>query len=65
VSSKRQINLPEELCAAAEQRFGREFQSVEALVEFVLRELLRDDAKKLDRQEREILEQRLRDLGYI
>jgi hypothetical protein len=65
VSGKRQVSLPEELCAAAEQRFGGKFQSVEALIEFVLRELLRDDARKLDQQEKEILEQRLRDLGYI
>lgn len=63
--SKRQISLPEDLCVAAEQRFGGKFQSVEALIEFVLRELLRDDARKLDKQEKEILEQRLRDLGYI
>jgi hypothetical protein len=65
VSGRRQVSLPEGLCAAAEQRFGGEFQSVEALIEFVLRELLRDDARKLDLQEKEILEQRLRDLGYI
>ncbi len=65
MSGERQINLPEELCAAAEQRFLGKFKSVEALIEFVLRELLRDDAKKLDQQEKEILEQRLRDLGYI
>ncbi|MFZ0478916.1 MAG: hypothetical protein WAL71_07180 [Terriglobales bacterium] len=61
----RQIGLPEELCAAAEQRFAAQFQTIESLLEFVLRELLRDDAEKLDEKEKAILEQRLRDLGYI
>jgi hypothetical protein len=65
MTDKRQVSLPEELCAAAEQRFGAQFQSVEPLLEFVLQELLRDDAEKLDQKEKEILEQRLRDLGYI
>lgn len=65
MTAKRQIGLPEELCAAAEQRFGRQFQNVESLLEFVLREILRDDAEKLDQREKELLEQRLRDLGYM
>jgi hypothetical protein len=62
---KRELSLPEELCAAAEQRFGAQCASVESLLEFVLQELLRDDAQKLDQKEQAILEQRLRDLGYI
>jgi len=61
----RQISLPDELCAAAEQRFGSKFASIDILLEFVLKELLRDDAEKLDQKEKEILQQRLRDLGYI
>ena len=65
MSDKRQISLPEDLCAAAERRFGKQFQCIEAFLEFVLQELLRDDAEKLDQREKEILEQRLRDLGYI
>ncbi|MGB9234763.1 MAG: hypothetical protein WCC04_10140 [Terriglobales bacterium] len=65
MTTKRQVNLPEDLCAAAEQRFGAQFPSVELLLEFVLRELLRDDAEKLDQKEKAILEQRLRDLGYL
>jgi hypothetical protein len=65
VTIKRQINVSEELCTAAEHRFGGHFANIESLVEFVLEELLRDDAEKLDREEKAILEQRLRDLGYI
>jgi len=65
MTGKRQVSLPEELCAVAEQRFGAQFKGIESLLEFVLQELLRDDAQKLDRKEQAILEQRLRDLGYI
>ena len=57
--------MPEELCASAEQRFGKQFPTIEPLLEFVLRELLRDGSEKLDEKEKAILEQRLRDLGYI
>ena len=65
MTTKRNISLREDLCTAAEQKFGAQFQSVEALLEFVLQELLADDAEKLDQKEKEILEKRLRDLGYI
>ena len=63
--TQRQVSLPEELCVAAEQRFGRQFQTIESLLEFILHEILRDDAENLDQKEKAILEQRLRDLGYI
>ena len=62
---RRQISLPEELCASAEARFGEQFKSLESLLEFVLQELLRDDVEKLDQKEQAILEKRLRDLGYL
>lgn len=65
MTTKRNISLSADLCAAAEQKFGAQFQSVEALLEFVLQELLADDAEKLDQNEKAILEKRLRDLGYI
>jgi hypothetical protein len=65
MTTKRNISLPEDLCASAEQKFGAQFQGIEALLEFVLRELLADDAEKLDQDEKAILEKRLRDLGYI
>jgi len=62
---RRQISLPEELCAAAEQKFIPRFQNLEALLEFVLRELTQNDAESLDQAEQAILEERLRNLGYI
>ena len=65
MTARRHISLPEELCASAEKEFGARFESLEAFLEFVLRELVRDDAGALDQADQAVLEQRLRDLGYI
>jgi hypothetical protein len=65
MSARRQISLPEELCAAAERQFGARFEGVEPFLEFVLRELLNDKAEALDKAEQAALEKRLRDLGYL
>ncbi len=65
VSEMRVINLPAELCVQAEERFGAKFGGLEQLLEYVLRELLRDDATRADEQEQHLVEQRLRDLGYL
>jgi hypothetical protein len=62
--ARRQIFLPEELCVSAEQ-LGARFGGLEAFLEFVLRELLRDESGALDKGEQAVLEKRLRDLGYI
>ncbi|HLQ50262.1 MAG TPA: hypothetical protein VK129_02115 [Terriglobales bacterium] len=64
-TERRQLHLSAELCAAAEERFGKNFASLEDLLEFVLRELLRDEAMHLDQAEQRIVEERLKDLGYI
>jgi hypothetical protein len=63
--SMRQISLPSELCQAAEQRFAARFGGLEQFLTFVLQELLRDVAAQMDRAEQRIIEERLRDLGYI
>jgi hypothetical protein len=63
--SIRQVRLSEELCAAAEARFGEEFKNLEELLTFLLRELLSDDTAKHDEAEEQLVEQRLRELGYI
>ncbi len=65
MTARRQISLPEELCASAEKKFGARFESLELFLEFVLRELVRDDAEALDKAEQAVLEKRLRDLGYL
>ena len=60
-SSSRQIALPEPLCVAVEKRFG----NLESFLTFVMGELLRDEAAVLDRKEQRLVEERLRDLGYL
>ena len=65
MSDVRNVRLSEELCAAAEKKFAARFQTVEALLEFVLQDLLLDDAAKLDEKEQSMIEKRLRELGYL
>jgi hypothetical protein len=61
----REVQLPAELCKTAEHRFGTRFGSLEQFLTFVLQELLRDDAKQMDQAEQRIIEERLKDLGYL
>ena len=61
----RTVNLPEDLCAAAEKPMTDRFDSLEALLSFLLQEIAKDEASRLDQAEEQVLEQRLRDLGYI
>jgi hypothetical protein len=61
----RRLELPEDLCAAAEQKFGQRFGTVEELLAYVLQDLLKDEASRFDQAEQSIVEERLRELGYI
>ncbi len=61
----RTIKLPEDLCAAAEKYAAGRFDGLESLVSFLLQEILKDEGVKFDRAEEQMIEQRLRDLGYI
>ncbi len=65
MSETREIKLPADLCAAAEEKFATIFRTVDELVSFVLQELIRGDTVDLDRGDQAIVEQRLKDLGYI
>jgi hypothetical protein len=65
VTQKRSVQLSADLCELAETRYQSTFGSVEQLLESVLTELLRDDAAKLNQAETQLVEQRLRDLGYL
>jgi len=65
MTQKRSMQLSAALCDAAERRFGSDFGSIEQLLESVLSELLRDDALTLHQAETQLVEQRLRDLGYL
>jgi hypothetical protein len=61
----RTVNLPEDLCATAERLYGNRFSGIEGLVVFLLNEITRQDATRLDEQEQRIIEERLKELGYI
>jgi len=61
----REVRLPEDLCIAAEQKFRKKFSRLEDLLVFVLEDLVRDDASKLDQAEERIIEERLKELGYL
>ncbi len=62
----RIVALPADLCEKVEARLvGERFSALEEVISFVLAELARDDAAQLDAAEEQIIEQRLRDLGYI
>jgi len=61
----RTVRLPEDLCAEAEKWMSARFDSLEALLSFLLSEIVRDDVRKLDQAEEQMVQDRLRDLGYI
>ncbi len=63
--SIREVRLSAELCQAAEQRYGAQFGSLERFLEWVLQRLVQDDAARMDQSEQRIIEERLKDLGYI
>ena len=65
MNEMREVRLPAELCAAAEKKFAKKFGSVEELLTFILRDLSRDEALQLDHAEQRIIEERLRELGYM
>jgi hypothetical protein len=65
MAEMRNITLPENLCGEAERRFASRFGTLEELLGMVLRELLRDDAVQMDEAEQQIIEERLRNLGYV
>jgi len=65
VTELRDVRLPADLCTVAEKKFGHNFGSVEELLTFILQDLSRDDASQLDQAEQRLVEERLRELGYL
>jgi len=65
MNDMRKIALPEQLCRAAEEKFSHRFGSLEEFIEAALNELLRDDAQRIDEREKQIIEDRLKALGYV
>jgi len=65
VPELRAVQVPADLCASAEKKFAGTFASVEELLAWVLRDLLRDQAHAADEAEERLVEERLRELGYL
>jgi hypothetical protein len=61
----RRVELPVDLCQSVEERFAAQFGSLEQFLQFVLEEILRDDATPIDLREQRMVDDRLRDLGYL
>jgi hypothetical protein len=61
----RNVALPEELCSAVEKMYADKFGSLEELLIVVLRSLERDEASMADQAEERMVEERLRELGYL
>jgi hypothetical protein len=65
MTETREIRLPSELCDTVEKRFAGTFGSLEELIILVLRELSRDEAAQLNEREQRLVEERLKELGYL
>lgn len=61
----RDLRLPLDLCRTAEEKYRNRFGTLEQFLIHVLEQLVRDDAAKMDEEEQRIIEERLKDLGYI
>jgi len=61
----RDLRLSSDLCSRVEQIYGKRFGTLEQFLTYVLEQLVRDDAAKMDQEEQRIIEERLKDLGYI
>ena len=61
----RTVQLPEELCREAESWLRGRFDNLESLLALILEEIVKDESGELDLREEEIVQQRLKDLGYI
>jgi hypothetical protein len=61
----RDLRLPEALCEAVEQRFAKRFGNIEEFLIYVSQRLVNDEAEQMDHNEQRIIEDRLKDLGYI
>ena len=61
----RKISVPEDLYLELEARLGPHFGSVDDMICFIIRELLRSDTRALDEAEQQMIRTRLKDLGYL
>jgi hypothetical protein len=62
----RDLRLPSELCRAAEELIkDTSFRTLEDFLTFVLRDLTSRRGARAEERERKLVEERLRDLGYL
>jgi len=61
----RTVRLPEDICSQADKWLSGRFDNLEALITFLLKEIVTDEAGKFDAAEEQMVEDRLRDLGYL
>jgi len=65
MTERRVVRLPEELCAAAEKAFGGKFKTLDDMITSLLSDLVGGEALQADEAERRLVEERLRELGYL
>lgn len=65
MSEMRNVQVPEQLCRAAESQFAHRFSSIGELLTELLTELLSQSAAAMDEHEQHVIEERLKSLGYI
>lgn len=65
MTATRNVALPEDLCATVEKIYQEKFGSLEELLIAVLRRLERDESAQADEAEQRMVEERLRELGYL
>ncbi len=63
--ASRTVQLPEDLCVAAETWLHGRFPNLETLLTSFLQEITQHDGAKFDESEEQMIEQRLKDLGYM
>ena len=60
------VEVPDDLYEAARAKLDRTgFETVGALITFILQQLLSEETTRLNAEEERILEERLRGLGYL
>jgi len=65
MTEMREMRLPADLCNVVEKKFAGRFAGLEEVLIFILQDLSRDTALLADESEQHIIEERLRELGYI
>jgi hypothetical protein len=61
----RDLRLASALCLRAEKMYGARFGTLEQFLTHILEQLVREDATKMDQEDQRIIEERLKDLGYM